>query len=567
VLVLVTVLSLSADLLRFRDPVGERFVRPLGTGGADFMLAYLGSWALVSGVDPYSADLPEQFRDPWERDYVAGERRTAQIFLPTYYLFHAPLALACGPHIHRALRWWFLLSMGVLAGLIGVVWRVASEGSASDEGRLGAPALLLFLSVGLCLHYGTQLGFERGQGDLLASLLCWSAVALALRRRAGWAMALAVPAALMKGYGVLFALGLGLAFSGRRCLHAAAGAGAALAVFVLPVARYLPEGLAMAAARTNDFSTTWLNHGFRNLAYHVSPALAAPGRVVLIGASLIAAFACWRLLRLALATDDAEAAAIPLALFAVASLGTMLGYSSLSNAYNMILVLPGALLLATTQTAWVGRLGLSRRGEHVLGGAILFALVCLFLPRGVGASFSPAGLGLVVLILLAGVCAARMSRGGQGAELHRLIPLACEWAEAQATELTAQGRPLTAEERALATAVGVREAERVRVAEVAVIPSPEHPLLARACRQLGFLGIETVGLTLGHGIYLRRGLRAGASATLAHELRHVEQYERFASVSAYLEVYLPQLLEHGYDAAPFEVDARAAEAVGRGVTR
>jgi hypothetical protein len=41
----------------------------------------------------------------------------------------------------------------------------------------------------------------------------------------------------------------------------------------------------------------------------------------------------------------------------------------------------------------------------------------------------------------------------------------------------------------------------------------------------------------------------------------VAQYEQAGSIAAYLAVYIAELLRYGYDAAPFEVDARRVEGV------
>jgi hypothetical protein len=134
--------------------------------------------------------------------------------------------------------------------------------------------------------------------------------------------------------------------------------------------------------------------------------LAVPGRLLLTVAALAATAVCWLLLRRTLGDDRRESSAVPLVLFAVTSLGTMIGYSSLSNAYDIILIMPGALILGVAQTDWIGGLGLGAAGEHLLAGALVLALACLYLPRSVGASFSPASLGLVVLLLIAAASAA-----------------------------------------------------------------------------------------------------------------------------------------------------------------
>jgi hypothetical protein len=144
------------------------------------------------------------------------------------------------------------------------------------------------------------------------------------------------------------------------------------------------------------------------------------------------------------------------------------------------------------------------------------------------------------------------------ARLPFLMPLAVEWATAQAAHILAAGAPLTTEGLGLAQRVGVRAPAAVRVLHVPRIPGPEHPALRAACEALGFLGASTAGLTLGSGIFIREDL-ASQRALLAHELRHVAQYEEYPSIAGYLARYVPELLEFGYEHAPFEVDARRME--------
>ena len=146
------------------------------------------------------------------------------------------------------------------------------------------------------------------------------------------------------------------------------------------------------------------------------------------------------------------------------------------------------------------------------------------------------------------------------ARLPVLLPLAASWATAQSARILAEGAPLTAEASALAQRVGVRRPDAVRVLHVPVIPSPEHAELAAVCHALGFLGADTAGLTLGAGLFIREDL-AGQRLLLAHELRHAAQYEEYPTIAAYLERYIPELLEFGYERAPLEVDARLSEAL------
>lgn len=91
------------------------------------------------------------------------------------------------------------------------------------------------------------------------------------------------------------------------------------------------------------------------------------------------------------------------------------------------------------------------------------------------------------------------------------------------------------------------------------MPFPSEPALAYACELIGFLGPGTAGLALFYGIFVQRDQRSNR-CLIAHECRHVAQYEHFGSISNFLDTYLPQVLEHGYQDAPLEVDAREAAA-------
>ncbi|UXI66512.1 DUF4157 domain-containing protein [Tahibacter amnicola] len=143
------------------------------------------------------------------------------------------------------------------------------------------------------------------------------------------------------------------------------------------------------------------------------------------------------------------------------------------------------------------------------------------------------------------------------ARLPSLAALAIQWAEQQAAVIARDGKPLTQRGTAVARRMGVREPERVRVLVVTVIPAPDSWRLRLAARALGFLRPSTLGLTLGHGIFLREGY--AGMRLLSHELRHVHQYEEAGSIARFLPVYLRQLLTFGYERAPLEVEARLHE--------
>ncbi len=141
--------------------------------------------------------------------------------------------------------------------------------------------------------------------------------------------------------------------------------------------------------------------------------------------------------------------------------------------------------------------------------------------------------------------------------LPRLLPKAIAWAEAQSSRIAKSGTPLTNLELRLAHLVGVQEPERVRILEVAEVPRPEDPELGQAAEAAGLLAQNTIGLTLGYGIFIVAGY--STNRLVSHECRHVYQYEVAGSIREYLPVYLHQIASFEYEAAPFELDARAHE--------
>ena len=142
--------------------------------------------------------------------------------------------------------------------------------------------------------------------------------------------------------------------------------------------------------------------------------------------------------------------------------------------------------------------------------------------------------------------------------MPKLLPRAIAWAEDRAAKAAAVGTPLNASELEIARAVGVASPERVRVEMVGDrLPMPDDADLHAAAVQAGLMGPGMVGLTLGYAIFICRG--HNTRRLLSHELRHVHQYEQHGSIAGFLPAYLAQVIELGYDNAPFERDARAHE--------
>jgi hypothetical protein len=143
--------------------------------------------------------------------------------------------------------------------------------------------------------------------------------------------------------------------------------------------------------------------------------------------------------------------------------------------------------------------------------------------------------------------------------LPTLLPLAIAWAEARASDVAASGASLTEETINIARAVGVQRPNLVRIGVVQALPLPDHPALREAALQTGLLGPGMVGLTLGYSVLVCSGHMT--PRLLSYEFRHVYQYESAGSISAFLPVYLQQIVEYGYDGAPFEADARSYERI------
>ncbi len=143
--------------------------------------------------------------------------------------------------------------------------------------------------------------------------------------------------------------------------------------------------------------------------------------------------------------------------------------------------------------------------------------------------------------------------------LPYLIPGAIAWAEALAAEVTASGMSLDDSSMALARAVGVQQPERIHISLVESLPLPDEPSLREAALQTGLLGPGMVGLTLGYSVFICEGHLT--PRLLSHEFRHVYQYEQHGSISAFLPVYLQQIVEFEYTICPLERDARAHEVV------
>ena len=143
-------------------------------------------------------------------------------------------------------------------------------------------------------------------------------------------------------------------------------------------------------------------------------------------------------------------------------------------------------------------------------------------------------------------------------QLPELLPVATVWVERQSALIAELGITLTVETEDLAKRVGVKEPFRIRVAFVDEFPLPDDARLRAAAISLGLFGSWMNGITYGYSVALRKGHHTDR-ALLAHEFRHVAQYENCGSIAAFLQIHLRDLATVGYEDSPFEIDARQHE--------
>lgn len=140
-----------------------------------------------------------------------------------------------------------------------------------------------------------------------------------------------------------------------------------------------------------------------------------------------------------------------------------------------------------------------------------------------------------------------------------VVPLVAWWAGRTGLRARIAGRPLTRAETDLARRLGVSDPASVRVVVTPALPLPGPRWVHRLASWLGFPAIESIGLCLGHAIFVHSNW-ARHPEVLAHELVHTAQYERLGGLRPFLHRYLAECLAHGYHQAPLEQEARTATA-------
>lgn len=128
-----------------------------------------------------------------------------------------------------------------------------------------------------------------------------------------------------------------------------------------------------------------------------------------------------------------------------------------------------------------------------------------------------------------------------------LLSAAIQWVEEQSQVARRAGTVLTSKQTSIAQSVGVRRSGDVRLFLVDDFPLPQHQQLRELVN--GKLGIANMdGITFEYGIFIRR--TELNQKLLAHECRHVAQYEALGGIAGFVRQYLDELQRFGYHDAP-----------------
>ncbi len=138
--------------------------------------------------------------------------------------------------------------------------------------------------------------------------------------------------------------------------------------------------------------------------------------------------------------------------------------------------------------------------------------------------------------------------------LPAFVAVATRWVKWHERRILKHGVPLTPESLADAVRMGVAEPEKIRLMQVDSIPVLNGRLVKLLASRIPEISANTVGLTLGFGIYIRSPWWSDRHL-IAHECVHSGQYERCGSVAAFLTAYFTQCIEDGYPAAAMEQEA------------
>ena len=139
--------------------------------------------------------------------------------------------------------------------------------------------------------------------------------------------------------------------------------------------------------------------------------------------------------------------------------------------------------------------------------------------------------------------------------LPLIMPALCEWCLHEEQIILGKGAPLTDYETLDARQAGVREPGRIRLLLVDQLRLTSIGLLRRVLPALEIIRPTSAAMTLGYGIYICKISRHNREV-MVHHLVHAAKSEKPGGIDHYISMYIQQCVDHGYNAAPLELEAR-----------
>lgn len=137
-----------------------------------------------------------------------------------------------------------------------------------------------------------------------------------------------------------------------------------------------------------------------------------------------------------------------------------------------------------------------------------------------------------------------------------MLPFAMWWVRHNEKIALRMGRKLNDEEMSWAKQIGIAHPEKIRILNVARIPTPVPYLIEKRLQRRGYPAGSAAGMCMRYGIYAKETY-AHKKSLIAHELVHTHQFERLGGLWHFLNIYLKETMILGYANSPLEIEANS----------
>lgn len=137
-----------------------------------------------------------------------------------------------------------------------------------------------------------------------------------------------------------------------------------------------------------------------------------------------------------------------------------------------------------------------------------------------------------------------------------MLPFAMWWVRHNEKIALRLGRKLNDEELRWAQIIGIAHPEKIRILNVAKIPTPVPDFIEKMIQRKGYPAGSAAGMCMRYGIYAKETY-AHSKSLIAHELVHTHQFERLGGIFHFLKTYLQETMLLGYSNSPLEIEANS----------